>query len=93
VSTPSRKPESILVGGKRVELLPPRKPGRQRIAVVRLDNAKHGGGPATVIEISYLPLLELLAKYTDRDGARDSSLRFWGADNKSVVVGGKVSLS
>jgi hypothetical protein len=28
MSTPSRKPESILVGGKSVPLLPPRSPGR-----------------------------------------------------------------
>lgn len=49
------------------------------IVVVLLDDRRFGSGPATVVEVSDDPLDEILARHTDRDGARDDRLRFWSA--------------
>lgn len=49
------------------------------IAVVRLDDRRFGSGPGTVIEVSGEPIAAILARHTDRDGARDDRLRFWSA--------------
>jgi hypothetical protein len=59
------------------------------IAVVKLDDARFGSGPATVIEVSDEPIRQIIARYTDRDGARDRRLRFWEA-HESTRVGQRV---
>ena len=49
------------------------------IAVVMVDDPKRGGGPGTVLEVTEDRTVEILARYTDRDGARPEALRLWVA--------------
>lgn len=51
----------------------------QEILVVMLDNPRFGGGPGTVVEVTCDPVAQILARYTDRDGARPAGLRLWRA--------------
>lgn len=61
------------------------------LVVVRLDDAAHGAGPGTVIEVSGDPIGDVLKRHTDRDGARSERLRFW-TGYEGVKVGDRVSL-
>ena len=54
--------------------------------VVKLDNQHIGAGPATVVAV-VATVAEYLSLATDRDGARDRSLRLWDG---SFPVGARV---
>lgn len=58
--------------------------------VVKLDNAKYGAGPGTVIGIVD-SCEEYNARVTDRDGARDPAMRCWQDDSVTPIkVGDRV---
>lgn len=57
--------------------------------VVKLDNPKHGAGPATVIAIVET-VYEYLQMSVDRDGARKQDIRLWRGN---FPVGSSVALS
>lgn len=58
---------------------------QSRIAVVLLDDARFAAGPATVLELTTDPIADVVARYTDRDGARDPRVRFWRAPVGAVT--------
>ena len=58
--------------------------------VVKLDNAKYGAGPGTVVGIVETHE-EYNAFVTDRDGARDPAMRCWVDDATTpIAVGDRV---
>ena len=59
------------------------------LLAIRLDNRHIGAGPATVVARP-ASVAEFLALATDRDGARDASLRLWEGD---FPIGARVSVS
>ncbi len=62
--------------------------------VVRLDNAKYGGGPATVIAIceNGADAARHLQTTADQDGCIDDRLRLWSDTTPPAMVGARVSL-
>lgn len=62
----------------------------QTLVAVRLDDARFGAGPATVLA-SVATVGEYLARFSDRDGARDASLRLWKLDG-TITPGDRVVL-
>lgn len=59
--------------------------------VVKLDDAKQGGGPGTVIEVTSDNITEVMRRYEDRDGGRSDRIRFWKG-YRGAKVGDRVSL-
>lgn len=59
------------------------------IAVVMVDDPNRWGGPGTVLEVTGEGAAEILARYTDRDGARPAGLRLW-ASYPGCKVGDRV---
>jgi len=61
------------------------------LIVIMLDDARFGAGPGAVVEGTTDPISAVVARYTDRDGARSEKLRFWLAP-PDVKVGDRVAL-
>ncbi len=60
--------------------------------VVRLDDARYGAGPATVLHVGDFETAIAYRKGTeDRDGCTDDTLRVWAAHDHAAV-GDRVSL-
>lgn len=59
------------------------------LVLVRLDDARYGAGPGTVVARPASIAEGLAAAYGGPDGARVTDLRLWGGD---LPVGARVSL-
>lgn len=68
----------------------PTKPPAVVFAIVRLDNPRYGGGPGTVIEVTY-DGAKALRRYDGRDGAHPPDLRCWRGYT-GVKVGDRVRI-
>lgn len=62
---------------------------KQKLLVIRLDDARYGAGPGTVIA-TVEGVDEYLVMLRDRDGAHDPMLRLWQGNLKvgDRAVGG-----
>jgi hypothetical protein len=49
------------------------------VAVVLLDDARFGAGPATVLEVTADSVASILKRYEGPDGARHERIRLWNA--------------
>jgi hypothetical protein len=58
------------------------------LVVVKLDDAKHGGGPGTVIA-HVASSADYLKRFADKDGALAADLRMWRGP---AAIGARVKL-